>query len=386
MLTYCMNVHPGETLGEQVTNLATLTTEIARRHRARHSLAADHPFGVGLRFSQSAAAEFKTFPEARESFQAICADESLIPFTLNAFPYGVFHRTKVKEDVYRPTWSDPLRVAYTADAAFALATLMPAGQSRGSISTAPLSYKTFNEDSDVAIAHVVQALEHLRMLHNETGKFITLAMEPEPGCQPETTDETISVIHRIVKAANPSTAAHISVCFDTAHVAVQFEALAEAVKKYTAAGIAIGKCQLSAALAGYDTPETRLKLAHYAESTYLHQTIRRRPDGTLDRFNDLPEALATEPCPRAELRTHFHVPLFETGDDTLYTTTDLLADPAFADALRANGCDHFEVETYTWDVWKTCANSEFDILDGIVEELATVAKLSLPFSPSAKSD
>lgn len=260
-----MNVHLGETLAEQIRNLATLTTEIARRHRIRHALPEDHPFGVGLRFSQAAASEFRTSPNARQRIQETCAANSLVPFTLNAFPYGVFHQIAVKEDVYRPTWADPRRVAYTADAAFALATLMPSGQTHGSISTAPLSYKRFNENSAVAIAHVVQALKHLHILHTETGKFIILAMEPEPGCQPETTEETIAVIHRIIDAAGSSLAPYIGVCFDTAHAAVQFESLAEAVQQYTAAGITIGKCQLSAALAGSDTPETRKT-----------RTIRRR--------------------------------------------------------------------------------------------------------------
>lgn len=381
MLTYCMNVHPGETLAEQIHNLATLTAEIARRHRTRHALPANHPFGVGLRFSQTAAAEFRAAPDAQQRIQHICSKESLVPFTLNAFPYGVFHQTAVKENVYRPTWADPRRVAYTADAAFALATLMPDSLLHGSISTAPLSYKTFNEDINIAVAHVVQTLKYLHTLHVETGTFITLALEPEPGCLPETTEETISAIHRIIDTAEPSLAPYIGVCFDTAHAAVQFESLAEAVQQYTAAGITIGKCQISAALAGSDTPKTREKLAQYAEGTYLHQTIRRRPDGTLDRFNDLPEALSATPYHGAELRTHFHVPLFEKGDDTLHTTTDLLADPAFADALRVSGCNHFEVETYTWNVWKTCAHSTTDILDGIVEELAAATRLLLPLKP-----
>ena len=40
-------------------------------------------------------------------------DERLVAFTGNAFVMGAFHGAPLKDDVYRPSWSDPERVAYT---------------------------------------------------------------------------------------------------------------------------------------------------------------------------------------------------------------------------------------------------------------------------------
>ncbi len=379
MLTYCMNVHPGETLEKQIRNIEQLATDVARRYRIQRGLSPHHPFGLGLRFGHAAASEFVASPVAQSRLCHIIEAHTLVPFTMNAFPFGIFHGTAVKEEVYRPTWTDPQRIVYTENAARSLALLMRTGTTRGSVSTAPLSYKTFGEDPNVAIKNVVKVLTTIQELHEQTGKHIILSMEPEPGCFPETTDETINVILQIKEACGDTRAPYIGVCFDTAHLAIQFEDLAVSVRKFTAAGIVIGKCQLSAALEGDDTPGVRLALVKYAEGTYLHQTTRQRVNGDLDRFGDLPEALASPPCHGAKMRTHFHVPLFENGNATLGTTATSLHDPAFIEALRENGCDQFEVETYTWDVWRQCTDSATTVLEGIVRELDVAAEILLAF-------
>ena len=83
----------------------------------------------------------------------------------------------------------------------------------------------------------------------------------------------------------------------------------------------------------------------------------------------------TDNDPGAVLRTHFHVPLYETGEPPLRSTAHALRDPAFAAALAENGCDQFEVETYTWNVWRQCAHSATDVDDGIARELAAAADI-----------
>ena len=375
MLAYCMNVHPGESLEDQSRNLEVHAAAVAARFRQLRPEDAAQPFGVGLRFGAPAAAAFVASPEARRRLRAVCAEHRLAPFTMNAFPYGAFHDTAVKEEVYRPTWSDARRVQYTADAALALALLMPEDVARGSVSTAPLSYKTFRENPEPALANLVLALQAMRAVHHRTGKRLVLAIEPEPGCDPETTAETIRAIDAVRARAGDELAAYLGVCLDTAHLAVEFEDLAASANQFTQAGIAIGKCQVSAALECDDTPAAREALARFAEGTYLHQTVAKRADGALLRFGDLPEALAAPASPGAVLRTHFHVPLYETGEPPLRSTAHALRDPAFAAALAANGCDQFEVETYTWNVWRQCAHSATDVDDGIARELAAAADI-----------
>lgn len=373
MLTYCMNVHPGETLEEQTGNIERLAVAVTKRYRALCGLDESYMCGLGLRFGAPAAARFVVSPEAQSLLIDVCASNHLAPFTMNAFPFGAFHGSTVKEDVYRPTWSDPRRISYTADAARSLAILMPSNIVRGSVSTAPLTYKTFGEDPAPAIENFVETLEKIRAIHDNTGKHIILSIEPEPGCFPETTDETIEVVNRLKERSNEALHSYLGVCFDTAHLAVEFEDLADSVRKLREAGIAIGKFQISSALECDDLPAGRTALARYAEGTYLHQTIRRSADGEQEFFGDLPAALGAAPVAGAVLRTHFHVPLFEEGDSTLRTTTRSLRDPSFLSAVKQSGCDQFEVETYTWDVWRERSGFAADIVPGIALELETAA-------------
>ena len=73
------------------------------------------------------------------------------------------------------------------------------------------------------------------------------------------------------------------------------------------------------------------------------------------------------------MRSHFHIPLYETPSGLLRSTAGQLWDEDFRIALREAGCDQFEVETYTWDVWRKCSGSVDDVCEGIAKELTTCA-------------
>ena len=63
-------------------------------------------------------------------------------FTINGFPFGQFHGSRVKEQVYLPDWTSPERLEYTNLLFDLLAELLPAGV-EGSVSTLPGSFKEF---------------------------------------------------------------------------------------------------------------------------------------------------------------------------------------------------------------------------------------------------
>ena len=88
-LTYCTNIHPGETWDEVRANL--------ERHlpagEARGS-APTRPFGVGLRLSAVAARDARPSPARWRSSRTSCAAQRLYVFTINGFPYGPFHGTR----------------------------------------------------------------------------------------------------------------------------------------------------------------------------------------------------------------------------------------------------------------------------------------------------
>ena len=140
--------------------------------------------------------------------------------------------------------------------------------------------------------------------------------------------------------------------------------------------IKIGKVQISAAIKSDldqgNNEKVKSSLEPYNESTYLHQTVYRKEDGTIDQFNDLGPALdAIENPEYRELRTHFHVPIFtdtygnlqSTQDDTV-KVLDLWKERSFS--------DHLEVETYTWDVLPD--NNQLELTDSISRELDWVIK------------
>lgn len=360
-LTYCSNIHAGETWPEVDRALRSALPSV------RGSLDAAGPFAIGLRLS-ARAAEALEQPSALDRFRAFLADGDYYVPTINGFPYGAFHGQRVKEQVYLPDWRDPARVAYTNQLATLLSAMMGDGLSEGSVSTVPGAFKGHLRDAGDALAIAEGMLEHaahLVRLREHTGKTVVLAVEPEPACFIETTAEAVEFFTRYL--FDPATVAafarrqsgaltvddvrrHIGVCFDACHMAVEFEDPAAALASLDAAGIGVPKFQISSALRVTDAAAGspgRTALARFAEDTYLHQVVQCS-HGHLDRFTDLPDALAGAGHEH-EWRVHFHVPIFLATLGDLETTQPYLASVIELIKQRpASTC--LEVETYTWDV------------------------------------
>ena len=362
-LSYCLNIHPGETWDE---NLRAIQEKAGM---VRQIVAPGQWFGLGLRLSAQAAAELAGSEAKRNEALAIFAQNEMYPFSVNAFPYGKFHGGSVKEHVYSPDWRMLDRRNYTFQVADVLAGWLPEGID-GSISTVPGSFKPWIRDASAvsAMAENIGAVAaYLGALREDTGKEIHLGLEPEPSCFLETTAETVAFfknelwttgveeIKRIrkcyTKEAEEMMRRHIGVCFDTCHVALQFEDPLEAIRTYKAEGIRISKVQLSAALMVACDPESWDALKPFAEGVYLHQVRGRTSDGNVVSWNDLPEALADSEGQEGieEIRVHFHVPLFFTEAGKLGSTVATLS-PEFFHELRQGVTSHVEIETYTFDV------------------------------------
>jgi sugar phosphate isomerase/epimerase len=385
-LTYCTNIHAGETWPEVRANLERYVVAVKAR------VAPDRPFGVGLRLSALAANALDD-PGELERFRDFLRGHDLYVFTINGFPYGPFHGVRVKEEVYLPDWLDPLRVQYTDRLARLLADLLPSEPGlEGSVSTVPGAFKArVRDDSDAArMGELI--VEHAATLHGireRTGQRVSLALEPEPFCHMETVAETVSFFERHVfsTAAAKRLATltgldvadseaflrhHVGVCFDACHMAVEFEEPEAALQALRAAGIRIAKVQISAGLRvqldGRDEA-TLAALRPFAEGVYLHQVVERR-DGALTRFLDLPEVLeaaARSGTAAAEWRIHFHVPLFLERLSPFLNTQDFLR--RLLAVLQVEPISvHLEVETHTWDVLPEEHRRE-DIVTAVAREL-----------------
>jgi hypothetical protein len=351
-LTYCLNVHPGESWADNFAAIRDKATAV------RRLVCPGEPFGLGLRLAAAAARELRA-PAPLDALRQFLADRRMYVFTVNAFPYGTFHGTPVKEDVYRPDWTTPQRAAYTLDVAEILANLLPDGVA-GSISTVPVGYREFlPHEADIANAcdAIARLALELAELENRTGRLVRLALEPEPDCLAGNTGQFIAfyqgpLLRQAAKLEGGQRAVrrHVGICFDTAHAAVAFEDLPASLAALGAAGIPVAKIQASSALASHGGPAARSALEPFCEPVYLHQTTVRTTDGKLAHYPDLPQALAQRPAdPAEEWRVHYHVPLFWQGDGPLQSTGGQTAQ-AVARALGGQVCPHFEIETYTFNV------------------------------------
>jgi hypothetical protein len=367
-LTYCTNVHPGETWQQVFENLQHYVLPL------KAQLAPTSPFGIGLRLSHLAAQQLLQLGHLSQ-FQTWLHQHNLYVFTLNGFPYGEFHQQVIKDQVYAPDWTERSRLDYTLNLVTILTALLPE-DIEGSISTSPLSYKpwfatelereTVLKQCCKQLAIVVETLAQIRA---DTGKIIHLDLEPEPDGLIENTAEVIDFFQSWLlpiggaylasssKApAETQILTHIRLCYDVCHFAVAYEEPIVAFQHLQAAGIQIGKIQISAALKIQMSEQAvsqttfHQHLSRFAESTYLHQVVERNDQGQLHHYRDLADALdcknRSSPC---EWRVHFHVPIFLSNYSLFHSTqSDILA--TFQALQQYSSCSHLEIETYTWDV------------------------------------
>lgn len=309
-LTYCSNIHAGESWTSVRQTLGDVLPAL------RRALDWHGPLGIGLRLSASAA-EVLDDPPVMDEFLHFLSSGDYYVFTINGFPYGAFHGTRVKEQVYEPDWRHGSRLAYTNRLATLLATLSAGhGIEAASVSTVPGAFRANirTDDDRASVARgFLRHVAHLVALRQRTGQRITLAIEPEPACLAETTAEVVDLLQDWVLQPDPIAAVvsetgvaftlddvrgHLGLCLDTCHLAVAFENPASALARIHAAGLHVFKVQISSALAiaTPSSPATQSALARFADDIYLHQVVEQR-GSLLARFDDLPAALSQATCP-----------------------------------------------------------------------------------------
>ena len=384
-LTYCTNIHPGETWAEVDTNLKRYLPQLKSR------LSPNQPFGVGLRLADIATRELLAGNLVQ--LQNWLQEQDLYVFTLNGFPYGGFHHQVVKDKVYAPDWSSVERLDYTLRLIEILTALLPSDID-GGISTLPISYKPWWHDAEAkkpilhqASLNLARAIARMAEVYRSTGKLIHLDLEPEPDGMLENTLEIIDFFQDWLlpiagkwlqenqgisqSEAEDWIVQHLRVCYDTCHFAVEYEEPDDIVRRFQQAGIKIGKIQLSSAIK-IDVPaqnqrqEILNRLSTFAESTYLHQVIARHREGTLQHYADLSTALESFMTTEAtEWRTHFHVPIFIPEYQPFASTQDHIVKLLQMLPSDAIG-HHLEIETYTWEVLPS--EMKLDILTSIERE------------------
>ena len=372
----------GTTLDAVKKNLQTYAVEV------RNELLESNPdksasLPVGLWLSNQAVSELQEDQLLR--WRDWLAENKLLPYTFNGFPYSDFHQPVVKHDVYLPTWAEPDRLAFTVKLAHVLDAILPTGEV-GTISTLPLGWPQngtppglIGDQETQSDSILLASAKQLKQLATELdrilqsrGRLIKVGIEPEPGCVLDSAEDIVNFFERYLfdDSDRERVRRHIGVCHDVCHSAVMFESQQSAIEAYREAGIEICKVQVSSAIEGVfdgvQNEETWRALQSFAEPKYLHQTCLQKADlNSTEFFEDLHVAIkqmmsdkspAQQSQLRGKMRVHFHVPIFMKSLGVLSTTQSQISECLAALHRNKAGLDarepmpHFEVETYAWNV------------------------------------
>jgi len=295
--------------------------------------------------------------------------------TLNGFSFGDFHQHRVKDQVYSPDWTQRSRYDYTLNLIYILQALLPEG-GEGSISTVPISYSIWHtlQEQKQEVMHksaeqLLELVEVVNQIYQQTGKLIHINLEPEPDCLLETIDGIIEFFQVYLMGAKEVIAKrHIRVCYDVCHAAVKFTDHARAFQLLQQNGIKIGKVQISSAIKidfTQITPECQYtELLSLSNSKYLHQVVMQNEHNQIRNYPDLVHALAFYGSLAVkEWRIHYHVPIYAEQFLSMQTTQiDIIA--VINLLMHYQQTPHLEIETYTWSE----CTSNSDLTPYIVRE------------------
>lgn len=382
-LGYCMNLHAPEDTQDLLGGMEAVTVPL------RDRLGVKGQFGIGMYLPAKLARTLATDAAQREEVGAFLREERLVPFTFNAFPYGGFQSDGLKREVFRPTWADEERLAYTRDVAHVAAAWHAAtaprvpGRNDGhvSISTHTGAFGAWLTDRSLlrrCAEGFGRAVGELTAIEGGGGPRIILSLEAEPRASAGTSRALAEfmVMARSVAARvlvdefrrSEETAArlvdrHLGACLDACHAAVEFESAEEALRLAHLEG-PLGKLQVSSALAlrrPGSNPAAVASLLALDEPRFLHQATARAGSGYLrvDDLGDLADALAGPEgaawLAADEWRCHFHVPVDRAelagGLSTTRDEADQLVQLVATDVGHWHAHElHLEIETYTWSV------------------------------------
>ncbi|MFT5463721.1 MAG: hypothetical protein ACI8QS_002609, partial [Planctomycetota bacterium] len=384
-LGYCLNVHAAETLAGVCAGLRDVTAPVAR------SLAGDAVFGIGPWFASDVVHELLEEGAGLGQLEAQLIEQRLQPFTYNAFPFGGFHASGLKQAVFHPTWLDQDRAGFTAAVAIIATRLASVARALGEAPCAHVSISTHcggfgtdiaDEAARIGVARSLASVATvLATLEVTSGVRVVLSLEPEPRSSANDCSALPAIFERASRFASADILQrHLGSCLDTCHAAVEFEDPAQAFRAATADGHPLGKMQFSSALSLMNPGEGPglERLFAMDEPVFLHQVTGRLPGEGPDRLlgvSDIPELrqaweagdAAWRDCD--ELRCHFHVPVdldrVGLGLGTTRTTAEALLDLALDQPERWGSDElHIEVETYTWDILPPEARGEGGLVGG----------------------
>jgi sugar phosphate isomerase/epimerase len=302
------------------------------------------PYGFGLYLAAEAARTFAMDFAARQELKKALDEAGLVCWTANAFPYGGFHDTLVKQAAFSPDWRTAERLRFTLDVAKVLLDVAPDDGSPVSVSTCPLGYGQAAVDDPATIQHLQIVASTFTALSEASGRSLCLAIEPEPDGGFERVSQLAAWLS---KRFTGEQLRHLGVCWDLCHSAVVGEDTQVVLASLKSTAVHLAKIQISSALQLKQqlTPARSQRLKQLTQDAYLHQV--RGVDGQQRAFAfaDVPDFLAaTEHHDGQDLRVHCHVPVCQSDYGDGMQGTEWKAAVRLA---QQAGYRDFELETYT---------------------------------------
>lgn len=356
ILGYCSNIHPGEEWEEHFSEIQKCVPLV------KACVCPNDSFGLGLRIANKASLDLINHPEKIQALKNWLQKEDIFVYTLNGFPYGGFHHSRVKDEVHRPDWTTDDRLAYTKRLAEILVQILPDSLSTAGISTSPLSYKFWWSTAEMpeafrsSTANMVALALFLNDLKLKTGKSIHIDIEPEPDGLLGNHQEFVNWYENELINQHAEIESilreHVQICFDVCHYGVSFDAIEASLLELTSKRIGIGKIQISSALKvdlSSSFAEKVETLKKYREPIYLHQVRALNQANNIVAFDDLDIAFEQLNSSFQEARVHFHVPIFlENYENIGSTQAEIVKSLAYQKLHRVT--QQLEIETYTWGV------------------------------------
>lgn len=350
-LAYCTNVHAAQDMPGIIDQLDRYAVPVRQRLGVSS-------IGLGLWLAAPVARALIDDLSRADELRSELSRRGLEVVTLNGFPYKDFQQEVVKHEVYFPTWEEEARLDYTFALARILQRLLPEDAESGSVSTLPIAWR-IPLPKRAARDNLERLAEGLDRMAGRYGKPVRVAVEPEPGCVIETTEQAVEQLSGVAPE-------WIGICLDACHLAVQFEEPEVAIQRLSKARLPVVKSQVSSALR-VEAVEDSAWLSDYVEPRFLHQT-RTRLDSDVLGADDLDIALNGALPRDEEWRVHFHVPVHASDN----TTQQQLEETLKALVGGPNAITkHLEVETYTWSVLPPSERPADDagLVDGLASEL-----------------
>ena len=261
-LTYSTLVHPADDWEQLYNSLVTYLPKVKAR------IAGNRSFGVCIRLSASSAQTLANSAAERDKLKKFLDDNDMYIYTANAFPYGAFKGTVVKEQVYEPDWRSEERTHYTINVADVLADVCPrrhravdperaawlqaagdrqrSGQelhrSRAGRRRAPHRARRPHR------AHRAAGARAGAVLFSRNHRRDRSTISRDHLYSGAAVEKLAKLAHVPIAEANEALRRHLGIVYDICHQAVEYENISQSVQKLIDAGIPIFKFQEAAAL------------------------------------------------------------------------------------------------------------------------------------------